>query len=1159
MKTKKILNLTLKIGAWILGSVAVLLVLAMCAVAWILTPERLTPIVNRIANDNLNAKVNIGRVELTAWSTFPDLVVDIDSLSVISGSLKGLQPDSTLQMPEWADSLVEASHVHGGVNVLRLLYGTIALKDLSADNMRLNLVDVNETTANYLISLPSEETTAEESPMELPSLFWNSLELRGNTRIAYCNVADTIDARVRVKKLALNNTTGDTYRLNFAGDADYAMGGMEFARNLPFSFDGDVEWNSDRVADVGMRDMMVRVLDIPAQFNLAITNGNTMLLDSFEIALGPVSFESVMELLPDVYSQLFAGVKSDLKATVNARLTEPYDLLGTDMPSIDASLNIPDSYIAAANGKARINRVAMNADMSLKGKKPDSSTFNLKQLILQGEAVSLQLSATADNVFTDPHVKGKMHGSANIERVIRAINLPLNFTVRGDMTADATIDAHSSDLTSNRFQRVKLDGNLALKDFFYNSDADTVSLYARNMDFAFGSNDQIEVQGNTVENLMRFTADVDTMAASVAGMLVTMTKGRAGIGCIADGAYQRDTTSIIPLGLRVRSGRLSVEQSDGTRIRMRDIDCGGSISRFENDVKVPKIKLGMNARRLAYKDNTMRLMLSNSRINIDANMRRRNPQRAERLKHRLDSLRAAHPEWSNDTVLQVASRRRQAKDPNAIDFSVDNGMKKMLVRWNMKGSLSSEKGRMFTPYFPLRSSISNMNATFSIDSVVFRRMTLKSGQSTFDVSGGIHNIRPALLGTNRRPLSLDLFVKADTINVNELIKAATDGMTFAGNADGLDSISDSDDIDNVTESVAIATGADSVMTAFVVPSNIDANIRLRAQNILYTDFFMNRFNGNLLVHDGVVNLNELKARTDIGTARFNAMYAAPDVQNIRMGFDLSLSDIQVGRFLKMIPGLDTIMPLLESVDGVIDADLAATSDVDSTMNLVIPSLKAVMKLHGKDLVFMDAATFKKIAKMLLFKNKERNVIDEMTVEMLVENSQMELFPFMFDVDRYRLGVLGHNDLDLNFRYHVSVLKSPIPFKFGINIYGNPDKMHFRFGGAKYKDNMAREKVQIVDTARINLREQINSALKRGAKAALQSDLHIENRPTINADLSIDSTAFSHEDSLEMIKGGFFEAPPASAPAEPAPAAEDTPKKGKKASTKSPKAEATRKE
>ena len=226
------------------------------------------------------------------------------------------------------------------------------------------------------------------------------------------------------------------------------------------------------------------------------------------------------------------------------------------------------------------------------------------------------------------------------------------------------------------------------------------------------------------------------------------------------------------------------------------------------------------------------------------------------------------------------------------------------------------------------------------------------------------------------------------------------------------------------------------------------------------------------------------------------------------------------------------------------------------MNLVIPSLKAVMKLHGKDLVFMDAATFKKVAKMLLFKNKERNVVDEMTVEMLVENSQMELFPFMFDIDRYRLGVLGHNDLDMNFRYHISVLKSPIPFKFGINIYGNPDKMHFRFGGAKYKDKMAREKVQIVDTARINLREQINSALHRGAKAALKSDLQISNRLVVNADLSMDSTTFSHEDSVMMIQGGFFDAPPAPKPAEPAP--EPAPAKGKK-SKKTEKSAAIRKD
>ena len=35
-------------------------------------------------------------------------------------------------------------------------------------------------------------------------------------------------------------------------------------------------------------------------------------------------------------------------------------------------------------------------------------------------------------------------------------------------------------------------------------------------------------------------------------------------------------------------------------------------------------------------------------------------------------------------------------------------------------------------------------------------------------------------------------------------------------------------------------------------------------------------------------------------------------------------------------------------------------------------------------------------------------------------------------------------LALNFDYHSAFLKSPLPFKFGINIKGNPDKYKVRF-------------------------------------------------------------------------------------------------------------------
>lgn len=1154
INSTSLIKKSLKIGAWIVGGAAALLAIILCAIVWILTPERLTPLVNQIASESINADVKVQRAEITAWSTFPNLTVDIDGLCVVSKSLKQVQPGIRAILPTNADSLVSATHVHAGINVLKIIFGTFSLKDLSAQDLNLNLVAVDENTANYLVALPSDEPETDE-PLSLPSMYWNKFSLNGNTRIAYFNAADTIDTHIRLSKAALNHAEADDhYTLAIAGQADYAMGGMEYVKNLPLNFNGDIEWNSNHVATVGINNLKATILDIPATINMHLAMDNAAMIDLFNLDLGPVKFASVVQILPKVYSDLFANIKSDAAALLKAKLNEPYDLNGTALPSIGATLVIPDSYIATASGNARLDKVAMDASMTINGKHPDNSVITLKRMILGGEAVNLSLDGTVDNFFTDARITGNVKGNADLGKIVQVFNIPVSFSIKGEMEANTSISARMSDLTANKFQRMTINGDIDFRNLRYESAIDTISLYARNACFQFGSNDDMKFNGKEIADLLHCSLSIDTMAAFTSGVKLTMAKAKAGIGCVGDVMALADTTQIIPIGTRIRSERLSVEQADGTKIKANGINCEGSISRYENEVRVPKIHLAMGANSLAYLSKDAGVLLRGSKVDMFANLRKRNHGKNDKFKSRIDSIRRRHPMWNMDSVLFVASNGRIRPDGSAnsgkeyIDMSVDKSFHKMLLDWQMHGNISSSRGRFFTPYFPLHNSLSNVNVDFSIDSVRFNSLSYNVGQSHFDVKGSIRNIRSTLLGNKRRPLALVFFIKADTLNINQLIKAATDGMAYANN--GMkQSYTDAQSekaLEQITDNATAP--ADTVLAAFVVPSNIDANIRLRASDIIYTDMYMKKFNGDLLMHDGVLNLRELRAKTDIGSARFNALYAAPDRKDIKFGFDLGLEDIQVGKFLHMLPAVDSIMPLLESVDGVIDADIAATTNIDSTMNVIMPTLKAAMKLHGKNLVFMDAATFKKIARMLLFKNKDRNMIDEMTVELLVENSQLELYPFMFNVDRYRLGVLGHNDLDMNFRYHISVLKSPIPFKFGINIYGNPDKMHFRFGGAKYKDNMAREQVKIVDTTRINLREQINSAFRRGAKAALKSDLQFGSRPTISSDLSMDTTShFSHEDSLQMIQGGFIPAPPA--PVQPAQPAASTADSSKKKSTK----------
>jgi hypothetical protein len=168
------------------------------------------------------------------------------------------------------------------------------------------------------------------------------------------------------------------------------------------------------------------------------------------------------------------------------------------------------------------------------------------------------------------------------------------------------------------------------------------------------------------------------------------------------------------------------------------------------------------------------------------------------------------------------------------------------------------------------------------------------------------------------------------------------------------------------------------------------------------------------------------------------------------------------------------------------------------------------------------------------------MIDHMSVEVVVENSVIELYPFMFDMDRYRLGVMGSNDLAMNLNYHVSILKSPIPFKFGINIKGTPEKMKIRLGRAKVKENMIGERQVIADNTRVNLVEQINKAFRQGLSKAKLGKLNfsgtsrsertgsvtsgVNASPLQSITGSADDDRLTYADSLRMISAGIIANP-----------------------------------
>ena len=277
-----------------------------------------------------------------------------------------------------------------------------------------------------------------------------------------------------------------------------------------------------------------------------------------------------------------------------------------------------------------------------------------------------------------------------------------------------------------------------------------------------------------------------------------------------------------------------------------------------------------------------------------------------------------------------------------------------------------------------------------------------------------------------------------------------------------------------------------------------------------------------------------------------ALYSAPTKKDITFAAGIDLNKLNLKQVLAEIPKLDSIMPMLAEIDGIVDAKLALTTDLDSLMNLKMETVDMALKLSGDSLVLLDSETFKTVAKWMMFKRKDRNMIDHMDVEVMVHDGYLDLYPVIFDMDRYRLGVVGNNDMNFNLDYHVAVIKSPIPFKFGINIKGTPEKMKIRLGKARLNEKSVAQSRNITESARVNLLSEMRRLFRRGVRTTGQRGLQMERAARVGADkTTAESDTISSADSLLFISQGIIAPPPGWVDPDSVPAAPLDKKKSKK--------------
>lgn len=1114
-----------------LGVIVVLLLVAITVAVSYLKPERLTPLVEKYANEYLDATVSLERVEISFWSTFPKFELDVRGLRIQSKALEGLPADVRSSLPLYADSLASIRHFNGAVNIPKLSIGEIALYDIVIEHPCFNIVQATPEAANYDIFPASDSEEKDTSNnMPLPSVSFGTFTIVDDMPIRYFSLPDTTDVALTLTTTTLEGTDAPVYAVKVDGVTSASLYGVKLD-NLKFGIGGNINWDYKKPTQVELEKFKVQLGNVLTETSAKVDFKKDLTVETLEFLLPETDVNDIIALVPESMRGELDKMSTNLRVEADMSLTRPYCPAVDSIPSFELALEVPEGKIVYENLK--LNRLALEATANIDGKNLDKSVIDVKRLLAIGEGVGFELDAKATSLLSDPAVEGTFKGGVEIQRLPKRLLAKLPCQLTGSLRADSRFNLRKSYLDRANFHRIRLTGDASLRNFKLSMPELPAEIYAHDVELKLGTNSGFTRGEVSVDSLLTASLKIDTISASVTGMTLQGKALKVGVGC-RNIASSVDTTVVNPIGGNIVVERLDFKsEQDSMRVRLREASIGAVVRRYKGDKHKPQLMLKIGAARAMYGDRLTRALLSDADVKLTVYPQ--TPRVSRRMQGRMDSLRALYPSLPADSIYRMAlslRRHRSTRDTAAIaegrvmDLEVDNSMRELLRKWEARGSLQAKRVGVFTRMFPLRNRISDLNVRFNSDSVIITDTKYRAGKSDFLINGTISNLTRALTtASTRQRLQVNLNLQSDTIDVNEVAAAVFAGAAFLDtDTTGVVAlVPDTEDEEKLQASVNVAT---DTMAVLVVPSNIEAVLNIKARNILYSDLAFRDFTGTMNVYNGAINLNQLAASTDIGSIDLNALYNAPTRRDASFAFGMQVKDFRVARFLNLVPAIDSLMPLLNDIDGIINADIAATTDLDSAMNIEIPSLKAAVKLSGDSLKVIDEATFRTIGKWLLFKHKEHNMIDHMDVEMIIDDSQLRLFPFMFYLDRYKLGVSGTNDLAMNLNYHVAVLKSPLPFKFGINISGNVDNMKIRLGRAKFNEKEMAKTVSIADTTRVNLVREIQNVFRRGVRNSRLRRLDFNNVAKQMATDAVDAApdTLSHADSTYFIKEGLIPAP-----------------------------------
>lgn len=455
--SKKIIKKILK---W--TGISLLLIIILLILTPIIFKDQIQELVIKEVNKNLTAELSLGEFDLTFFSTFPNMTVELyDTKLVGKDKFEGVE-------------LANIDKLQAHVGFWSVISGDqVEIDEIHITNPTFDVRVLEDGSANYDIVKPDSVKTPEE--LEEPSSFKLSLKEYSisNAKIKYddkpLNIYMELDSLMHTGSGDLTADIIDFETTTEVDKVSYRMDGISYLTevktdavvNLLMEF-------TDQSSKFTLKENSIKLNEIA----FSVDGYYEMLDDHDEMDLklnaSEAKFKEFLSLIPAFYRSGYESMVASGSLALNGLVKGSMD--DKNLPGWDFGLKVKNGSINYPDLPGKITNINVDGGSKFAGGADmDKMVIDVPKFHADLGKNSLDANLLMNNPMTDPLLKSGIKAYFDLSTLKDFMPVAEGESYSGIVDADVDINGRMSDLDKQDFEKFTAKGTVAVSNMKYSS------------------------------------------------------------------------------------------------------------------------------------------------------------------------------------------------------------------------------------------------------------------------------------------------------------------------------------------------------------------------------------------------------------------------------------------------------------------------------------------------------------------------------------------------------------------------------------------------------------------------------------------------------------------------------------------------------------------